>query len=183
VLARFFYFQLMWPTFSSKMTHVRTHPSNYPDKRPDKFCWLLRQKTGCPISLDIKYHISRKIINKFLSHLFCLCFSHTTPHSVNGRQTQRKMRLKVIRWWKAFPAAAWCSHDRCTGRIKRTKRTMTKRSTHIYRMNDVQLTDFTELVTDLYRTKRTRSEWRADKTFFERSTSVFLPVTWRTKLV
>ena len=70
------------------------------------------------------------------------------------------MRLKVIRWWKAFPAAARCSQSRCT------KRTMTEWSTHIYRMNDVQLTDFTVLVTDLYHTKRTRSAWRTDKAFY-----------------
>jgi hypothetical protein len=44
VLTRFFYFLLLWPSFSSEMTHVRTYLSNYLDKHPWQVWWQLSKK-------------------------------------------------------------------------------------------------------------------------------------------
>jgi hypothetical protein len=43
-LTKFFYSSLMWPSFSSEITHVRTQPSYQLVMNPDQIWWRLKQK-------------------------------------------------------------------------------------------------------------------------------------------
>ena len=75
---------------------------------------------------------------------------------------------------KAVPSDARGSRDRCTERIKRT---ITARLPNMYRKINGQFTDFTVRVTDKYQVNRKCNACETNKTFFERSRNVFVPIT------